>query len=427
MKNFLSFYSETFFDMFPNPKRERFQGHIYHEGYKVPVLKQAAVYGANAAGKSNLVKAFSFLQGFVTNPNFHNVVEFEDYRFQLVEDSKEPMSLTVEFFEKKYYIYQVEVNGAVSERLWVSSLGEGENELVFERIGSRVTGEVVGNPQSSQALLSKNARSSVLSLNVQFPILSGEDVQNVTNWFRDRLVVATINTKINTLIELLEQNKPLMEFACKMLCELKITDRLEIAETDFNDWLSTKNGRQYKRMMVGDPFKDAGISSLYASKDMRNEFRIVKKNGVQVVQEFLFRQTGVGGYEKGMDIDSQSDGTVRLLTLIPLIYDAIYNGKVVVIDEVENSMHPTLIFNLIRFFGESRSNGQLLFTTHLSKLMDQQELMRLDELWLVEKTGGDSTMRCMNDFKIHNTINIEHGYLEGRYGGVPEIGALDNE
>ena len=148
------------------------------------------------------------------------------------------------------------------------------------------------------------------------------------------------------------------------------------------------------------------------------------KNGEQIVQEFLFEQLGIGGYKKKMNIASQSDGTVRLLTLIPALYYA-SKGKVVVIDEVENSMHTNLIYNLLKYFFNSESRGQLICTTHLTLFQDQQYLIRPDELWKVEKVNGNSQMHSFNDYKIHNTMNIEKGYLEGRYGGVPQISIIE--
>ena len=148
------------------------------------------------------------------------------------------------------------------------------------------------------------------------------------------------------------------------------------------------------------------------------------KNGEQVVQEFLFEQMGIGGYKKKMDITTQSDGTVRLLTLIPALYEA-SRGSVMVIDEVENSMHPTLIYQLLKYFFNSESKGQLICTTHLTLLQDQQDLIRPDELWKVEKENGNSVMSSFNDYKIHNTMNIRKGYEEGRYGGVPQISSIE--
>ena len=123
-----------------------------------------------------------------------------------------------------------------------------------------------------------------------------------------------------------------------------------------------------------------------------------------------------------MRITAQSDGTVRLLTLIPAIYEAINKQKVVFIDEIDNSIHPNLMFSLLQFYGAKQSKGQLVFTTHTTRLINQQELLRPDEIWLTEKDHGNSKMYSINEFKIHNTINLENGYLDGRYGAVPQLG-----
>jgi hypothetical protein len=110
-----------------------------------------------------------------------------------------------------------------------------------------------------------------------------------------------------------------------------------------------------------------------------------------------------------------------MLTLIPAFYDALFNEKTVFVDEIENSIHPNLIFEMVKYYSSKRSNGQLIYTTHLSKLMDQQELLRLDEYWIVRKESGQTKMRSLSEFSIHNTIKIENGYLQGRYGGVPRV------
>jgi hypothetical protein len=84
-----------------------------------------------------------------------------------------------------------------------------------------------------------------------------------------------------------------------------------------------------------------------------------------------------------------------------------------------------LIYEMLRYFFNSESDGQLVCTTHLTQLQDQQELVRPDELWKVEKENGNSVMSSFNDYKIHNTMNIRKGYEEGRYGGVPQISSID--
>ncbi|MBQ7181034.1 MAG: ATP-binding protein [Bacteroidaceae bacterium] len=424
MKNFLSFYNETVFDMFPNPKREHFTSHIYTDG-ATPLLKEAAVYGSNASGKTNLIKAFQFLKFFVTDKDFHQRIEFEDYRYSLSSDDRRPFELTVEFRSGRTYIYKVAINGDIDETLWVSGLGREENRLLFHRSGAAIDGPVVINTYSSKALLEKSNHSSVLSLNKDFPVLGGEEVAEAFHWFSDVLTVATLNYQISALIALMSENKPLLDFTNNLLVWLRVNEGLEVREFEFNKWLETKNGRNFARATRDGVVFSDGYKLLTGQKDRRNEFNIVKNGGEQVVQEFLFREKGIDGHQGYMDIDSQSDGTVRLLTLIPLIYEAIRNGRVVVIDEIDNSFHSELIFELVRFYAESSSTGQLIFTTHETRLMNQQLLMRVDEMWKVEKHYGSSLLSSFNDYKIHGTINVEHGYREGRYGGIPDIGQYE--
>lgn len=421
--NFLSFYKETVFDMFPNPKRERLFSHIYQD-MKIPLLKQAAIYGSNGAGKSNFVKVLTFLKRFVSRIDFLNSVDIDEFRYRLKKDNKEPICLKIEFCEKKrYYYYEFIYNGSITERLHESGLGEKEDQLIFERVNATLRGDSVSNPKSSSALLKKNPKSSVLALNEQFPIVLNEKIQSALNWFKDTLRIVTINGKTNALIDMLGRNQQLLLFTSKMLAELNIADNLKISETDFDEWLQSKQGKNFQRRFksTSNIFDDIKEGSFSAWNNQRNEYNIQKKGDEQIVQEFMFEQSGIDGFKQDMDIDSQSDGSVRLLTLIPQFYEAIHKNKVVVIDEIENSMHPNLVYAFLKYYSELESNGQLIFTTHLTKLMDQQVLMRPDELWLVDKSNYGSTMRSLNDFRIHNTINIENGYLDGRYGGVPEL------
>lgn len=423
MRNFLSFYNQTEFDMFPNPKRERFHNHIYD--YEVPLLKMAAIYGANGAGKSNLVKALSFLKNFTTKTDFFKSVDFSDYRFQLKEHNNEPFSLKIEFYKNKYFIYEVDIGSTVSEKLWISGLGEQDDKLIFERNDYNIKSEYIPNAESSKMLLKKNPYTSILSLNEQFPILNHESIKDVYNWFKKTLLTVSINFRIDRLIELLDASPKMLDFSSKIMKNLDILDKLTISKYEFKDWLNTKRGKIYRNDFTHGYIDDVQNYAVSATSNKRNEFYLVRKKNEEYVQEFLFNQLGIDGYKKGMDIDSQSDGSVRLLTLLPLIYMIIYSQKVVIIDEIENSMHPNLVYRLLEYFGRTQSKGQLIFTTHLTKLMDQQNLSRLDELWIVSKDSGNSTMRSLNDFKIHNTINIENGYLDGRYGGTPKINELE--
>ncbi len=428
IQNMLSFYDKTTFDMFPNPKRELFPNHINVEG-KIPLLKHTLIYGANGSGKSNFVKALKFLKSFTTDVNFLSAIDINDFFFQLVRSNKDPMKMEIEFFTKgNYYIYEVEIRrsqkDAIKERLYLSGLGEKEDTLIFEREGFTL------NPTDysvlSTDLLKKNNESSVICLNNKLPIVDDKQghIRTVYKWFLMKFDVVTINSKIPFLIAEMSNDKNLFDYANNLLSSLHITDSLILEETTLEKWMSDrKSASKIQQMLDANQIKDHTNLSLFSSGNV-NKLNITMKEGKQIVQEFLFEQLGIDGYKKKMNIASQSDGTVRLLTLIPALYKA-SKGNVVVIDEVENSMHPNLIYNLLKYFFNSESKGQLICTTHLTLFQDQQDLIRPDELWKVEKVNGNSKMVSFNDYKIHNTMNIEKGYLEGRYGGVPQISIIE--
>lgn len=420
-KNIFSFYSRTDFDMFPNPKREIFPQHINVNG-RIPLLKHALIYGANGAGKSNFVKVLQFLRSFVIDDKFLDKIDLKNFFFQLVRVNKEPIKIEVEFFTNgKYYIYGVEIlhsqKNTINEYLRLSGIGEKDDETIFERNGNNVSPTM--DSKLSEELLKRNPNSSIICLNKQFPVINDDNLSKVYNWFRNELKIVTINSQTPFLIDTMSKNRQLLDFANKLLSKLQITDSLKVGETSIDKWMSDKKDKNDLQQIL----QRASItdhSGLSEFSNNRNNFNITMKNGEQIVQEFMFEQLGVDGYKKKMDITSQSDGTVRLLTLIPALYYA-NTGNVIVVDEIENSMHPMLIFKLLKYFFNRESKGQLICTTHLTLLQDQQELVRPDELWMVEKENGNSVMTSFNDYKIHNTMNIRKGYEEGRYGGVPQI------
>lgn len=427
IKNFLSFYEETVFDMFPNIKREKFSHHIYAEK-EVPLLKQAAIYGANGSGKSNFIKAFDFLRGFVTDENFLKSVDLDDYIFQLTKEESQNIFFEIEFFHReRYYLYNVEIcKKEICEKLSISGLGKTDDILIFERKGTTINAPSIQNETAVKQLLSLNPYSSLLPLNLKFPVLSNNDAKHIYDWFSKKTEIISINSTIPALINLMSQKAQILNFANNVFDSIGIGIKsLKISNTPFEKWATkAKNTEEIQRIIDKNPIPNRRILQM---QNNRNVLNITIQKGIKTVQELLFDQNGREGYHKEMKIIAQSDGTVRLLILIPALYDAIFQNKTVFIDEIDNSIHPNLMFELLKFYANSKSNGQLIFTTHTTKLLNQQELVRPDEIWLTEKSEGNTRMYSLNDFKLHNTLNIENGYLDGRYGGVPEITEIDAE
>jgi Predicted ATPases len=427
IKNFLSFYEETVFDMFPNIKREKFSHHIYTE-IAVPLLKQVAIYGANGSGKSNFIKAVDFLRGFIMHENFLKFIDLDDYIFQLTKDKLQNIFFEIEFLHRdRYYLYNVDISKKeVYEKLSISGLGKKDDILIFERKGTNIKAPSIQNEAAVKQLLSLNPDSSLLPLNLKYPILSSNDAKHIYEWFSKKTEIISINSAIPALINLMSQKPELLSFANKVFESIGVgIKNVEVSNTPFEKWATkTKNTEELQRIIDKNITPNRSISQI---QNKRNVLNITNQKGIKTVQELLFDQYGQSGYHKEMKITAQSDGTVRLLTLIPALYNAMYQGKTIFIDEIDNSIHPNLMFDLLKFYANNKSNGQLIFTTHTTKLLNQQELVRPDEIWLTEKTDGNTRMYSLNDFKLHNTLNIENGYLDGRYGGVPIIEEIDAE
>lgn len=429
IKNFRSFYEETEFDMFPNPKRTSFPNHVYSD-QKIPLLKQAAFYGANGSGKSNFIEAINFLKSFVIDKDFMKRITVSRYVFRLIEkENLDPICFTLEFKAlEEYFIYSVRLSDdSVEEELYASGLGEKENELIYQRVGSKITAPLSDHiselKEAIDNMVQNNPKSSLLSLNSEFPILKDKRVATVRNWFEKQLSVMKVNTTVPALIELMSANESLLNFTNEMFANIGVgIEAVKIKSEPLDQW-TTEDYKEFKIML-----QDENATKLYTKfepvVDKKNLFSISMENGIRVVKEMVFEQIGANGFHGNLEINNQSDGTIRLLTLIPALYDAIHNKKVVCIDEIDHSIHPTLMVAIMEYFSSVETNGQLIFTTHETCLLNQQKLMRPDEVWFTEKDNGATRLYSLNEFKEHNTLSIEKGYLQGRYGAIPFIGKL---
>lgn len=429
LKNFLSFNEEVQFDMFPNMKRTSLSNHIKVLNDKLPVLKMAAIYGSNGAGKSNLLKGINFLKAIATNKNFLDKEKVGKYIFALKENAgKEPLELAIEFVTKSGvpFIYSVEVNdtGVTFETLQVSSLGSGENVNVFTRTGRKVEYAVAPSDEVNNMVLGwieKNSFASLLTINNDMPVLADENIGIAQKWFEDELTIIGLHSFNPTLIGVFKNDKEINQFASELFKAIDLgVDEVKVETENFEDWVNTHDAGN----LPMDKVREMRSGVLSEVVDFRNTRAISVEDGVQKISQMMFRQFGENGFSKDMDIQAQSDGTVRLLSLVPALYHAKKSAKTVLIDELDHSIHPHLVREIVRYFSSQETNGQLIFTTHQTCLLNQ-DFLRTDEVWMVEKKYGSSHMYSLNDYKIHNTINIENGYMEGRYGAIPFIGELN--
>jgi AAA15 family ATPase/GTPase len=429
VKNFLSFYEESTFDMFPNLKRTTFENHIYRN-MEIPLLKQAAIYGANGSGKSNLLEAIKFIRLFAVEKDFLKKVPIELTKFVLLsEKNSDPIFVSVEFFaNNQYFLYEVEIveNSIQREELFISGIGKKKNELVYSRKALLVDFSTQINSDVQKAidnLLISNPLSSLLSLNKDFPILPQESAKVALQWFEQSLEVLSLHRVNPALISLMSKDNDLMSFTNHIFSVIGLgIQHIDVEKKLLADFLVNNANKIEGLQEILSEMKDKNFAQMQNDKVLKS---IEQENGEQFVKSFIFHQIGLDNFVGRMEYELQSDGTARILNLIPAFYELKNKNCVYFIDEIESSIHPSLIVALLKFFAQTQTKGQLIFTTHETELLDQQQLMRPDEVWFAEKRYGNTHLYSLNDFKEHNTINIKNGYLEGRYGAIPFIGNLD--
>lgn len=430
LKNFLSFDDEVQFDMFPNMKRTSLSSHISLAAGKLPVLKMAAVYGSNGAGKSNLVKALEFIRAFALDKDFIRSIELQKFFYLLKEGAmKDPIYLAVEFEnQNRFYFYEMEISQKAIEKegLYETFPLDGKMERVFERNNLNVelspgvkVEETIAD--ATRSLLAKNPMSSLLSLNGDFPIITDSRCIFAAKWFKSQLEIIGVHSFLPTLIDLLRDNKPMMAFARDMIygLEVGISD-MNLSESDFDQW--AKSHIEIARSIPGDMDK---VKSMSLNANNTPVLSINMEDGVRKVYQLMFDNIGKQGYIGHLDTSSQSDGTLRALTLLPALYYATVQSKTVVVDEINCCLSPTMVKGIVEFFAKTEdAKGQLIFTTHEEQLLDERDILRSDEIWFVDKKEGASIMYSHNDFKEHHTISPMRGYREGRYGAIRYVNLL---
>lgn len=434
VKNVLSFGEEREFDMFPSGKQ---RNHAHHKYTKngVELLKMAAIYGANGAGKSNLIKAVMFLkemikEGTVSNELFENRNKFLS--------KEEPQLLGIEFIkENTYFSYAIEVkNGTIfSEELYTIKSNGSVNELIFKRTNSSDKLEIEVNDNIKEdeesALFIKLLRNKALGKNelllTKVQSLGFESIKEINwalDWLNNDLIIIHPYNFVEDLTFTLLVREEFSVFASEYLKSINvgITD-INFSIVPIDDFFGTNEIDVSNKIKEEMLFEELDYKSI---KDKRgNEVLITKSGGNFEAVTLELIHKGYGN-EVPFNVKMESDGTQRLMDIIPLLFEATKSRVTYVVDELERSIHPSLIHQLLTKFSKNeKTKGQIILTTHETCLLDQ-DILRRDEIWFAEKDKNGSTdLYPLSDFKEHHTKNIRNGYLNGRYGGIPFLGDLE--
>ncbi len=437
VNNILSFGELKEFTTIANTRFKTLTHHNYNLN-GLSILKMSSIYGANGAGKSNLVNSLHYLQQLVLDDELLSIITSKRFKLKREKQTKDQL-LFVEFIQEDsvfYYGIKVTDNRIAIEELYLSGKGKQPDKLVYERKTDKKGKTKISFSKEFESIEKNQVLKSVLLEEFVKPnklvikLLSKrdnkyfKDIQKAYKWFDDTLRIITPHSKYSAFAHRIDTDEKLKHYAEDILSsfDLGITS-LSTDKKPFREFFGDDRSGDYEdiiKEVENSPNKLIGLLD-----NAGGELVILKDNGEIWVKELNIGHKGSRGDSVNFLMREESDGTVRLIDFIPAFLQVISEQKVFVIDEIERSLHPLLIKELITKFSlDDKTKGQLIFTTHESNLLDQN-IFRQDEIWFTEKNlDGATDLYSLIDFKEHKTIDIRKGYLSGRYGSIPFLGNL---
>lgn len=368
------------------------------------LLRSAAVYGANASGKSNLIKALQYMRGVVAESAtaIQPGQTFAVQPFRLDASSASlPSEFEVTFLLngiRYQYGFAMTAQRIVKEYLLVYKAFKPQRW--FDRQFDANVGVDVYDfgpgLKGAKAVWEGATRPNSLFLSMAVQ-LNSEALRPVFDWFLNHLVIFNEDAQLNPQIsiQMLKQNDGRKE----------ICDFLSAAD------ISIANIEVETRKVAGQRVH----FDLVAGK---TEVR------AEEVEEHQLRFHHVTEQGKAVfDLMDESNGTRNLLFLAGPVLDILNKGLTLVVDELDTSLHTLLVRELVRLFHRpdiNQKGAQLIFTTHDTSLLDAPDLFRRDQIWFVEKNADQtSSLIGLSEFSPRKNEALERGYLMGRYGGVP--------
>jgi hypothetical protein len=432
--NYLSFNELTDFNMVSGDIRTK-KNHIESIN-GVELLKFSLLYGANGAGKSNLIKALEAMVDVVQSGTVDGV---SDNKHKLDETClHKPTEFEIEFISASNtaYIYGLSIlnNTIENEYLYVSGLSRVKDKLVFERHSApnnkskielankflSIKKDINFVELMENSLLEKN--HVALTRFIEFPNVLEKfqtEIEQVVDWFIFNIIIIHPASQPQKLVYNLSMDEDFLNFSNQLLSTIDAgLKSLKIEKFKLDDFFGeTDDDKKFideiKKDLEEEDFLRLNVD-LIAVKDENN-------SGEYLIKKLFTEHHGNSG-DVTFSIFEESDGTKRLIEYLSLVYE-ILNPKlrvVYLVDEMERSIHPYLLKEILKKVVNTKNiTGQLIFTTHESNLMDL-DLFRPDEIWLTEKnSNGETNFTPLSDFKIRNDLDIKNGYFKGRFGAIP--------
>ncbi len=415
--NYRSFREPVTLSMMATPLRDdsRLDADSIFQVGKLSLLRSAAIYGANASGKSNLVRALATMRNLVLNSatkiQAGEKLPIAPFRLD-VSTRQQPAYFQIIFFlNGRRYRYGFEADEEKIYSEWLYHAAQRETRL-FVREGQIFD---IANTFRREATssLQRQTRANALFLSVlaQF---NSKTASELLNWFRLHLrFISGLNDDAYAgyTMDRLENDDNFRR---------RVQEVIRLADTGILD-ISVQTlpadhpglSDELRLMLKNLASQKNKPESEFSVKNIQVKHALF--DGSQRVDETFF------------DIRDESEGTQKFLALLGPLFDVLENGWTLFVDELEARLHPLLTREIVRLFNTRTTNpknAQLIFATHDAGLLGEC-LLRRDQIWFTQKNRyGATELYSLAEMKERKDASYLKNYLTGRYGGIPLLGGL---
>lgn len=432
VENFRSFKDEIQFNLIATGD-EAHSNHVFHlENHpKSPLLRVASLYGANAAGKSNLIRAAAFAQQLIVHGTKSGQA-IAVSPFKLSQSTLQAPGRFEFLFEYRNIVYHYGflLNAQQICEEWLFVTPDKREVLGFERVtNSQMETQMKFGAarfwkQSKKPFLSfvaQGTRPNQLFLTEAID-RNVPELQPVMDWFNKVLTIIPAESRLLTLSSFAREEKTTSQFMGEFLRSVD-TGIHGIAVEEHT--LKTDEPNSFLPAEVQQEIlSDLEDESVAVVTPEGNQFEIIhRSNSLPVLLVLKTQHKMEDGTLLNFDLSEESEGTQRLMHLLPVLASAQSNEKVFLLDELDRRLHPLLARKFVEAYLSASGNPkrQLIFTTHDTNLLDLN-LLRRDEIWFVEKNEqGQSSLFSLAEFKPRPDLKISTSYLNGRFGAIPII------
>lgn len=381
LKNVLSFRDETILDMTAIRAYKEHECNLVDVGTKEKLLKVAAIYGANASGKSNLYLAMRYFKRIIMK-SFNNVNDEEDTVIRecffpfLFDDNKDNSEFQiVVVVEDDEYRYGFEYNEdcIVTEWLYKKSMKTNRTITVFERTTEHVA--------------------------------FGPSIRKECDVYKEQIPGETL---VLSFFNRLRLKNTVFQIVYREIMKIAVVPmEFEKNKKNFQNVLPGVIDHEKEKLVRFLSAIDTGICDISYDNEEEEE------------TYFYTYHVGKDGKFYQLDLWDESDGTIKSVMFFLWARSAISKHGVLFVDELNMKLHPLLLKFMIDLFYEPDVSAQLIYTTHDTTLMDKK-FFRRDQIWFVQKDeNGYSELSSLSDFKVRPDASFEKDYLAGVYGGIP--------